>query len=181
MSDLTLNAPRKQSRSHRANGRGPKLIAPAADALVDAHMPTFEWVSSHDTIFVLEIARDAGFEDIVARVPTAESTSVTLHDVFRPDGERYFWRVRGDRSGAGESRPFIAAPYDAAAAAEDERNVSTRPAKAKNAVATQDQEPVPPPYLTGTTSMREAATVLLLLAISFIVMIGVIFGIMLSA
>lgn len=53
----------------------------------------FEWTSSKAGRYVVEVARDSEFNDVVGRADTDE-TSIACNDVASlTDGEEYFWRV----------------------------------------------------------------------------------------
>ena len=122
--------------------------------------------------FVLEIAHDADFQDVVATVPAHRSTSVSVYDVFRPNGVRYYWRVVAANGLRSETRAFIAGTYDEAA-----RAAEPDPARVSDARQAMDAVAPPalvaPPYLTGTSSSVQTATIVLVMILSFVVTISI--------
>lgn len=169
--------------------QGPSMLRhPGDDVRVDAHALTFEWEGPAHQDFSLEIARDADFTDVVARVPTGTSTSVTVYDLFRPDGARYFWRVLSSDDMSSATRSFVAAPFEelaptalepvkTARRVEQTSAPKTGPTPAQMSVP-EDRHGVgiaPPAYRVEFTSPRLAAAIVLVMLISFILSAGIIF------
>lgn len=159
---------------------------PVDDVHVDAQALTFEWEGPPADDFVLEVARDPDFSDVVARVPTGNSTSITVYDLFRPDGTRYHWRVASSAFGASISRSFVATPFERLGAVTAASTPSTATALGAVARMPTTRPPhsyvdpstaadTPALYRAGVTSSRLSGTVVLVMLLSFIVTVGVIF------
>lgn len=84
----------------------PRLLAPADDAAGVDLAPTLSWLAlAHAVHYTVQIARDAGFADLVAELHPA-TTAVTAPELA--PSTRYVWRVRAVwADGAGAfSEPF---------------------------------------------------------------------------
>src|SRR5690606_8714510 len=143
-------------KKHRRTGVPPSPIAPEPDAQVDAQALTFEWEGGDAGTFVVEVARRPDFQDLVAQLPTASSTSVTIYDLFRPDGTRYYWRVSTPTTEPSAVQSFVAATYEQLTAASAETG-GARARGARTAVAPPKELPPPvsPPYRSGVTGGAE--------------------------
>lgn len=161
---------------------------PLDDAQVDAQALTFEWDGPPADDYMLEVSRDSGFSDVVARVPTGNSTSITVYDLFRPDGTRYFWRVTSSAFGSSTSRSFVATPFQrlSSGATSSARSttvpagerVAPRPAQRPlrlDGGTPATAEDIPGLYRKGVTSSQLSMTVVLLMLLSFIASVTVIF------
>lgn len=79
----------------------PQPLAPRDGALVGVAAVPFEWSAVEDAgEYVLQIARDAAFEDVILTLSVGETTAATLHHTLDAwADEDLHWRVRGARSG----------------------------------------------------------------------------------
>lgn len=159
--------------------QAPRLISPKSDAPVDAQAPTFEWDGGDGSRFVIQISKDREFDEVVANVPTGSSTSISLFDLFRPDGNQYFWRVTSDTGHSSEIQSFVAAPYEVVSQAQEaEAARATKKVMAAAGVSTASTVEVLDelPFRVGTTSRTEASIVMFIMAVSFILLIGLVIG-----
>ena len=169
-----------------SSGKGPRLVSPQPDAVVDAHSITFEWDALDDARYTLELARERSFSDTVASIPTGTSTSATVYDLFRPSDERFYWRVVANRPGKSPdvSTPaaFTAVGYEQAIAAE----AAARDAEKGRAAAAQRERnragdeaaplvDVAVPYLEQATTNRETSIVVFVMVVSFVITLAVLF------
>lgn len=71
-----------------------QLIEPGDGAAVDGSAVTFEWTDSSDaSSYRLQVAPDGDFSRLHIDADVGPATSITLYDVFPPDGAGLFWRV----------------------------------------------------------------------------------------
>ncbi len=75
----------------------PALGVPAADASNTALAPLFTWTASTQGVnYILEVATDPGFANILHTSPNLTTTSYQLPAGVLAFGSRYYWRVRPD-------------------------------------------------------------------------------------
>jgi len=84
----------------------PTLISPPDGAMNLPSRPTFEWQNSADVAqYVVDVANDAGFTDLVVSAPV-EGSPYTL-EIDLDTNRQYFWRVRASNGcGAATSPTF---------------------------------------------------------------------------
>lgn len=98
----------------------PSLTTPAAAATGVALRPTFSWAASPQAAaYVIEVATDAAFANIVFTATTMATTATPTTDLA--SSTTYYWRVRADNACgtgatlAGRSFTTLAAPGDCSA------------------------------------------------------------------
>lgn len=92
-------------------GTTPEQLLPEAGAIARLRSFVFNWEPvDAGGPYVLEVASDEDFEDVVAHV----TTSLTQAEATFEAGREYFWRVSADGVFSGASRRFTAAPFDPA-------------------------------------------------------------------
>jgi hypothetical protein len=72
----------------------PLLVAPRDAAVVNGAAVTFVWegVETADT-YLLQVASDTRFDDVVLEEEAGQKTALTVADYFPTDERTYFWRV----------------------------------------------------------------------------------------
>lgn len=92
-------------------GTTPELLLPENDAVARLRSFVFNWEPvDAGGPYVLEVASDEGFADVVASV----ATSRTQAEATFAAGREYFWRVSADGVFSSSARRFTAAPFDPA-------------------------------------------------------------------
>jgi hypothetical protein len=145
----------------------PSIVEPRPDAPVDANYATFSWDSVPFVDgYILEIARDAEFTEIIVDVAVGDATTLTLFETFLPDGNPRYARVSAV-SAAAESAyseviafvPVTDAEFDRASTQPKQRPlVKARPAQAKPQAVPVSAEAVMPPWMNAHTSTAWAVT-----------------------
>ncbi len=96
----------------------PALLAPKNGEVLDGRSVRFEWEPEPEaTSYLLEVATDAGFEDVVLEQEISGRSSLTVSNVFSTDDTLYYWRVLAANeagwSNGDKVESFIAAAPDA--------------------------------------------------------------------
>lgn len=106
--------------------QSPALVAPREADVVYGENITFQWDAVDDaSSYVLEVATDAKFANIVLQEDVGAQTAVTVGGYFPTDNQSFFWRViarDGDAASVGQRiESFVAASE------EDARRALGRP------------------------------------------------------
>lgn len=84
----------------------PDLTSPADTATDQPLNPTFEWTGTYFEEFMIEIATDPGFTNIVASETTTETSFTPIAPL--PSSTTHYWRVRGiNPCGPGADSPVF--------------------------------------------------------------------------
>lgn len=85
----------------------PTLVAPTQGLTIDPTVVTFRWEDVGDDLeYVLQVAADANFDEVLLDLNVGEAVECTVPDLFTEDDVTYHWRVRARRSGEDAWGPF---------------------------------------------------------------------------
>jgi hypothetical protein len=100
----------------------PALVSPKEAHVVDGSAVTFDWTPVAGAAdYVLQVAADTQFDQVVFEEGTGDATSLTVYDVFPVDGKSYYWRViardsEGVEGTADHVESFVSGTAEAAVA-----------------------------------------------------------------
>ena len=84
----------------------PTPVAPTEGFTVDPTVVTFQWEDvGGDVEYVLQVAADAAFEEVLLDLNVGDAVECTVPDFFG-DERTYYWRVRAREHGNAEWGPF---------------------------------------------------------------------------
>jgi hypothetical protein len=157
----------------------PEPISPREGATVDVKAVAFEWSQVEGRVeYILQVARDAEFDDVVVAISAGETTAVTLYHTLDAYADTdLYWRVRaGERGSWGPAASFHAAGADRLTA---ERAQRERAAQAQVRATLErhleGEHRMPVVLPDETDSDRRIALILGLLVMSFVILIVILF------
>lgn len=155
----------------------PHPEAPPEGALVDAQAVPFAWTEVPGASgYVLQVAADADFEDVLVSLSTGPTTALTLYDTLAARDETdLHWRVRTEQSkqwGPAACLRLVSERVIAERQAERERAAAER-AEAFVRQATADIHR--PEEDASLLSDRRTLVVLAMIVLSFLVLLVVLF------
>ena len=160
----------------------PQPQYPTDGQTVDASEVPFAWTAVPDAgEYVLQVARDADFDDIVSTLTAGESTSMTLYSTLEAAEQDYHWRVRsGKKAKWGPAACFRPTGAERLREAQMERERQAHAQAAAQLQAYLDNEERVPVEISPDQGVSDRTTVIVLsvLIISFILLIVIlmIFG-----
>lgn len=157
----------------------PQLVSPIDGALVDAAAVPFRWSDDPgESSYVLQVAGDAQFEEVVATISVGEASGVTLYDTLLDHrDEDLFWRVRsGERGPWSEPAVFHAAGPDRLQAEREKKNRAAREtARAALERHLEGEHRMPVVLPEKADSDRLAVTLLAAIVVSFVLLLIILF------
>jgi hypothetical protein len=155
----------------------PQPETPAEGALVDAKTVPFAWseVPGADN-YVLQVAADPNFEDVLVTLSTGPTTALTLYDTLHPHDETdLHWRVRAESARRWSPTACFRPISDRVIAEHRARREQEAAARAEAFVQRETVDIHRPPEEEPLVSDRMALVVLATIVLSFLLLLAVLF------
>ena len=173
MSSATAT-PEQTAAAATSSTQAPQPVAPSGGMPVDGSAVSFSWTEAPGALnYRLQVAADAGFEQVVCTLETGPTTLFTLLEMLPEDGSVFHWRVQAQTASGWQpwsrAETFKARTDQHEIAFRASQETAAKKAAQPGALA-QSGAPVeaePELYQIGRTSKGTMALILTIMLVTF--------------